>query len=188
MTLAGLIVALVLIGQIVFLVRGATSGNLITAGSTQSIPRTGTLSHRLDSVLTNALGAGDRGVQRFHVVRVTPLIGATHMSNVTVTWAINNNISAGTLGNGAQSDAYAVLRDIYTSGLHIGAVSLSGTYPMSGTRGRTRESVVMRLAMSRSRAEMVRKIGWDSFDAQTLWPLVDRLYIHPQFQPLSSSG
>jgi hypothetical protein len=41
----------------------------------------------------------------------------------------------------------------------------------------------MRLSMNRRIANLIGNVGWDNFDPQTLWPLVQRLYINPNLQP-----
>lgn len=182
--LAGIVVALVLIGQLIFLARIISSGSLTSSSTTVQVPKTGSLAHRLDAVLANALGPSDRGVRRFAITAVHPAGG--HFSAVSMTWAINSDISAGTIGNGAQADVYLMLRDIYTSGLPVASVRLAGTYPLSNRRGKAQETVVMRLAMTRKEAATAAEGGWENLDAQTLWPLVDRIYVNPQVQPLPS--
>lgn len=181
--LATIVVALILIGQAIFLVQAINSGALF--GTAASVPTTGSLSHRLDVVLGNALGTSDRGVRRFTVTSIRPYTPDRSLKAVTVTWAINSNLAAGSIGNGAQADVYITLRDIYTSGLPVGAVRLSGTYPVSGAHG-NRESVVMRVAMNRTTASTIGRIGWDNLSAQEVWPLVDRIYVQAAFQPLTS--
>jgi hypothetical protein len=44
----------------------------------------------------------------------------------------------------------------------------------------------MRLSMDRTTAEVVARTGWDSLDAETLWPLVTRSYVNREFQPVVS--
>ena len=176
-------VALILTGQIIFLVNAARSGAMMGAGT--DVPRGGTFRHRVAAVLNNALGPNDRGVHRFQLKVVFPATGNRTLSAIEVQWAINNDLSAGTIGNAAEADVYLMLRDLYTSGLPIAAVQLTGTYPIRTAAGRTRETAVMRLAMSRSIAMTIARTGWDNLDAQEVWPLVERSYVNPQFQPLS---
>lgn len=178
--LGGSVFALAIIGQIIFLTRSIGSGALTSGSAVVKVPRTGSLVHRLDVVLANALGTSDRGVKRFRVAAVQP--AAHHRAAVSITWAINSDISSGTVGNGAQQDAYVMLRDLYTSGLPIASARMSGTYPLGS---HNRETVVMRLAMTRQEAATAAQAGWDNLDAESFWPLIDRIYVNPQFQPLA---
>lgn len=182
--LAAVVVTLVIIGQGIFLARALGSGVWNASDSSALVPTHGTLTHRVQVALGAALGGSDRGVRRFEVVRVAPSGLKSKLSTVTVRWAINDDISAGTVGNGAQDDVYAAFRDIFSAGLPLASVHLDGTYPVSKSHGSTRETVVIRVAMSRPTATTIAKIGWENLDPQTAWPLVDRLYVNPQFEPL----
>jgi hypothetical protein len=184
--LACTVVALIILGQVLFLVKAARSGAWTSAASVPRIPTTGSLSYRLSVVLSGALGSSDRGVRRFEVTRTRADTANHRLSTVGVRWAINNDLSAGTIGNGAVQDVYLMLRDIFTSGLRIATVNLSGTYPMRDRLGHTHETVVMRLAMTRRVAAIADKTGWDNLDSQTLWPLTIRHYVNAEFQPLPS--
>jgi hypothetical protein len=110
--------------------------------------------------------------------------GQPSLRDVAVTWAINNDVAAGSIGNGAEQDVYTIMRDLYTASLPLGAVRLFGTYPMR-VRGRTQETVVMRLSMDRSTADTIGEVGWDTVDPQTLWPLVTRTWVAPGLQPIA---
>jgi hypothetical protein len=182
MGLASFVVLLVVVGQILFLMRSVGSGTWTTAHV--AVSNTGTLKHRIDVTLAGALGNSDRRAVRFKVTRIRRASIGSRLSDVNVQWSINNDLSAGTVGNGAQADAYAILRDLYTAHLPISKVFLIGTYPMP-SHGRMRETTVMKLGISRSTASMAANAGWDTFDPQTFWPLVTRNYVNAQLQPLS---
>lgn len=181
LALALVVVALVLVGQGIFLVRALGSERL-DYGS--SIPMHGTLTQRVSRILAAALGPSDRGVRRFRITSVSTEPGHPSLRAVRITWAINNDLAAGSIGNGAQQDVYTVLRDLYTAYLPLGQVWLTGTFPMR-TRRRTQESVVMRLSMDRSTADTIGRVGWDTMDPQTVWPLVTRNYVAPELQPIA---
>lgn len=178
---ASLVVLMVLIGQGLFLVQSVRSGTWTTQHV--AVARTGTLKHRIDVTLAGALGGSDRGVPRFVVTQIRRDGAGSRLRVVRMRWSINNDLSAGTVGNGGQADVYAILRDLYTARLPLARVDLTGTYPMP-SGGHMRETVVMRLGISRSTASVVTKAGWDTFDPQTFWPLVTRYYVDPQLQPL----
>lgn len=181
---AGLVVAVVLLGQLLFLIRIITAVGADGFGAPAiSVPRSGTLAHKIDVILTSSLGPSDRGVQRYHLAGVHRDPHHPHQVILTVIWSINNDLAEGTVGNGAASDVYLMLRNLYSSRLPIVAIRLSGTYPVSDLHGRSRETTVMRLDMDRQVGMLINREGWDSLDAQAVWPLVNRRYVAPDFQP-----
>jgi hypothetical protein len=182
--LAGLVVTLILTGQAIYLARAVQTGLYSGISSGTQAPHHGSLESRLSAVIGDALGPSDRSVRRFRVtsVRVEPNDSRRYIA--AVRWAIDNDLTAGTVGNGAEVDVYAALRAIFTSDLPVSAVRLTGTYPME-RRGKTRETVVMRLEMDQAAARLVQQTGWDELDPQTLWPLLHRQYVDPALQPLS---
>ncbi len=180
-SLAAVVIILVLAGQAMFLFESFQA----TQGTGPSTIHGHTFAARLDEMLRSALGPSDRNVRRFHVTAIQPDPTQKGRKRVIVTWSINNDILSGTIGNGAQFDAYAVFRAVYTSGLPVSRLTLIGTYPMrAGTR--VGESVVMRLAMDRQTARTIAKVGWDSLDAQSVWPLIERRYVAPELAPSST--
>lgn len=183
LTFAAVVVALVLIGQGIVLVRTIAAGGGNAAIANVPVPRTGPLSHRLEVAAENALGPSDRNVRRFSISSISIDKSRPRLRDVTLRWSINNDIGAEGIGNGAQLDAYALFRSIYESGLPVALVRLWGTYP---TRGDGRENVVMRLALPLSMAVVIGRNGWSNLDAEGLWALVIRSYIAPDFQPISS--
>lgn len=181
--LAAVVVTLVLVGQGIFLVTMVKTG-VQSDPNGVPVPHGGTLQHRISTVVAAALGAGDRGVRRFIITGIHPDAGNPALRDVDITWAINDDIAAGTVGNGAQTDAYATFRNIYSARLPVALVSLRGTYPVAGP-AHPRETVVMSLAMDRKVAAAIGKEGWNNADAPTVWPLIQRRYVAPDFEPLS---
>jgi hypothetical protein len=141
-----------------------------------------TMMGKLDRALTNALGSSDRGVRRFRVLNVTPTPTKPRYHDVTVRWAINNDLSGGTLGNGAQADVFLMLSNLYTSGVRLDRINLVGTYPETGKSERT----VMNVWMNWRTASVLARNGWGTLDAEIVWPLVHRAYVSPNFQPAPS--
>jgi len=170
---------LILIGQGMALVNAYRTG----ATSSIPIPHTGTLRHRMTVALSAALGPSDRGVRRFRIDRIIPAPSDPSRKDVSVTWAINSDLTWGTLGNGAQVDAYIILRTLYDSGFPVARVNLTGTY----TTHTHHESVVMRLAMPRRVDRLLKQAGgWNEYDAGSVWPLIHRIWVNPDFQPQSA--
>jgi hypothetical protein len=178
--LAVVTVLLVLLGQGIFLVR--TIGD--SPGQTApSVALKGTLLQRLEAIASSALGDSDRKAHRFAIRDLKPESSHSGYKAVTVQWAINNDVMAGSVGNGAQVDAYAVFRGIFTAHLPIDKVTLLGTYPV--TSNRSAETIVMRLWMDRRTAQTIGPYGWNNVDPESLWALVHRQYVAPDFQPIS---
>ena len=178
------VTVLIVAGQILFLVGALRSGALTSGASPSTVPVKGSIDHRLQVVLAGALGPSDRGVQRFEVVGVQPDRANNRLADVVVRWAINGDLSAGTIGNGAQAEAYAMVRDIFTAHLPIASLVLEGTYPLSRSGARLREAVVMKLAIDRSVALAVGRAGWDGIEPASLWPLLRHIYVDPRMMPL----
>lgn len=172
-----LVTALSVTGQIIFLVR-AGSG---VVGASVSTPLHGTGSHRLREVVVGALGGSDRGVRRF---AMSARRGTDGWYTVAVTWAINSDLSGGTVGNGAELEVYNLLRGIYESHVRVALVRLTGTYPLGSGHGSSPETAVMRLSMNQREARVVARTGWEVLDPQTVWPLVTRRYVNPDFRPI----
>lgn len=169
--------ALIVAGQVMFVVRAGRGA----VGASVSAPLHGTGPHRLRQVVASALEGSDRGVRRFTMAVAR---GSSGRYAVVVRWAINGDLSGGTVGNGAELDVYNVLRGIYEAHVPVSVVRLVGTYPMVRGAGAPRETVVMRLSMSRQEATLVARTGWEVLDPQTVWPLVARQYVNPEFRPI----
>lgn len=106
--------------------------------------------------------------------RIDFLSGGT----LTLTWAINNDVSSGTIGDGAQADAYDILHNLATQ-VSLTEVRLIGTYPVHGAR----ELVVMRLEANQRLLHLLRAVGSDGLDPQSLWPLLRHTYVYPALEP-----
>jgi len=184
--LAGVVVLLVLVGQAIFL--SGALGSMAT-GTLHGAPKIpgphAPLAARLNAILALSFDPSDRGVRRYRLssVRRDP---HSRQYRVTIIWSINNDVGAGTIGDGAAQDAYSVFRNVFSRNLPVSQVRLEGTYPSTGTSGSQREQMVMRLSMDSRVARTVNSAGWDTVDPQTLWPLIDRSYVAPAFQPMST--
>jgi hypothetical protein len=179
----GVVACLTVLGQALYFLHAATSGSLTNSAI---IPKHGSFLYRLDAAVGGALGTSDRQVRRFRISSIQTSLASPHLKDVHVTWALNKGLSSGTVGNGGMLDAYSVLRSIYNSRLPVANVQLIGTYPLKARRSHPEETTVMRLSMSRQVALLIARAGWDTMDPQTVWPLLSRHYVAPDFQPLPS--
>lgn len=172
--IAGLIIVSLLIagGQIMVIVGSAQSSS-----SAVPIPSHGPLRTRISAVLADALGSSDRGVRRYRLA----LSRQRRVNRLTVTWAINNDVSTGTVGDGAAADVYNILHDLGAAHIPVATVRLIGTYPLQG-----RERVVMRLRAGNGLLRLLGAVGSDGLDPQTVWPLVRHDYVNSAVAPSSN--
>lgn len=184
-SLAGLVTLLIVAGQIIFLIGAIRSGALGSNVSSSTIPGHGNTYHRLQVTLAGALGPSDRSVHRFTVLRVLPDRANRRLADADVVWAINDDLSTGTIGNQAQAEAYAMIRNVFTANLPIASLELQGTFDVLGPNARKHESVVMKLSIVRSVALAVTHAGWDGMEPGSLWPMLHRTYVDPRFEPIA---
>jgi hypothetical protein len=180
---AGIILCLILAGQALYLTHAVSDGSF---GVGTVVKMHGSTAQQLRTAVGASLGTTGRGVPRFRITDLRPDRGNRRLWDAGITWQINNDLYAGTVGNGAEGDVYAMLRSVYGAHLPIASLRLTGVYPLHGS-GRP-EVPVMRLSMDRQTAQRIDQMGWDTVDPETVWPMVTRSYVAPQFQPLSSDG
>lgn len=172
--IAGLVLVSLLIaaGQIIAVVQSIQSDR-----SAVPIPRHGPLTARISAVLADALGPSDRGVRRY---RVDALI-RRNGTRLTVAWAINNDLSGGTVGDGAATDVYDILHDLAAANIPLAGVQLIGTYAIGG-----HETTVMRLQANGRVLRLLRGVGSDGLDPLSTWPLLRHEYVAPAVEPSST--
>lgn len=168
LVVTGLVVVslLAVTGQVIGLVQSVSSDR-----QAAPVPAHGSLRQRVSVLVADSLGPSDRGVRRYRVDSLT------RGHDLTLTWSINNDVSNGTVGDGAAADVYGVLYNLATH-VALADVRLVGTYPVRG-----REHVVMRLEAGRHVLYLLRSIGSDGLDPQSLWPLLLRRYVNPALAP-----
>jgi hypothetical protein len=175
----------VVAGQIIFFVGAIKdSGPALVTGDTPSLH--GTLAQKLRAILSVSLGPSHRGVDRFRITKIQSDRTNPRLKVVDIRWAIDSDLSAGSVGNGAQVDVFAMLQGLFTARLPIEMVQLDGTYPMRSHTGQSVETTVMKLSMDQRTANLISRDGWENMDPQTLWPLVDRHFVASDFQPIPS--
>lgn len=171
------LVGLALLGEQVFL--ALHTGSQMSVANPNGVK---TVKGKLDLALKQALGKSDRGVRRFRV-SVKRISAAPTALVVTVHWSINADVSTGSVGNGAEADAYLIFGHVYSLNLPIKRVNLVGTFPVGHP---VQDRPVMKLWLGRNTAKVVGRDGWGTLDAETLWPLIHRSYVSPDFQPIST--
>jgi hypothetical protein len=179
------VVALVVAGQIIFFVGAVKdSGPALVTGNTPALH--GSVPQKLRTILAVSLGPSHRGADRFKITKIQSDTTNPRLKVVDIRWSIGNDLSAGSVGNGAQIDVLAMLQGIFTARLPIEMVRLDGTYPVRNHVGQSVETTVMKLSMDRHTANLISRSGWGNMDPQTLWPLVDRRFVANDFQPIAS--
>lgn len=153
-------------GQVLAFVRSVSSDRAAVP-----VPTHASLRQRVSVLVADSLGPSDRGVPRFHI---DSLISRRTLS---LTWSINNDISNGTVGDGAAADVYGILYNLATH-VSLTRVRLNGTYRLD-----SREQVVMRVAAGQPVLHLLRSVGTDGLDPRTLWPLLQRSYVNPAVAP-----
>jgi len=162
--------------QLMFLGDSASAGRT-GAGPAQHL--TGTERERVALLVAEALGPSDRGVARFHLAGLRADPARKGAQTLDLRWAINGDLSLGSVSSGAQLDVYLVLRTLYTARLPLSSVRMTGTFGQHDRSGRHVETPVMIVGLD---AAAARLIDWQDMDASTVWPLVHRYMIQPGFE------
>ncbi|MDQ2827465.1 MAG: hypothetical protein M3Y74_00220 [Chloroflexota bacterium] len=170
-----LLMAVALAGEQLLFLKGSASSVRPHHGTAAHLPDT----QRISMLVADALGASDRGVKRVQLVgaRADPTHKGARI--VTLTWAINGDLSLGSVSSGAQLDVYLILQNLYTAHLPISDIRMTGTFGERGSHGHDREVPVMIVGMD---AAVARVIDWQNMDATTVWPLVHHYMIRPGFE------
>jgi len=167
---------ILVVEQLVFL-RGGNSSSASTPPAARSV--SGSLSTRVSSVVAQALGPSDRRVTRFHIDSLSPDTANPGKRVLSLTWAINGDLTMGSVSAGAQVETFLLLHNLYTSHLPLSDVRLTGTFGDHDRAGRAIEVPVLKLELS---ARTASALDWTALDDTTLWPLIHRLYIRPGFE------
>jgi hypothetical protein len=176
-------VAVVLVGQILFVLAARRSASTGGVYAQVIYPHESALAGLLARVLSTAVSPGDRSVPRVHITSLSRDRSQPGRKDLALSWAINTDLTFGTIGNGARVDAVALLRAIYTSGLPIASTNLSGTYFLPDAKGKSHERTVMRLSLDLPRAELITDAGWDELGPDVIWPMLRHTFVAPDFEP-----
>lgn len=174
------------VALLLIVVAAFAAEQLIFLGNNTPAGRTGaqTAQHltgprKIDALLAEALGPSDRGVTRFHLAGMDADPAQRGAYTLNLMWAINGDLSLGSVSAGAQLDVYLVLRKLYTARLPLRAVRMTGTFGQRGKHGHNVEVPVMIVGMD---AATARLIDWQNMDASTVWPLVHQYMMRPGFE------
>jgi len=170
-----------LIEQIVFFDSGANSSPAKSspAVSAASTAIRGTLDQRVATVVSQALGPSDRRVARFHIDSLSADPAHPGQRILSLTWAVNGDLTMGSVSAGAQVETFLVLHSLYTSHLPLSDVRLTGTFGNHDRAGHAIEVPVLKLELA---ARTIPVLDWSSLDDTTLWLLIHRIYVRPGFE------
>ncbi|HEY8284598.1 MAG TPA: hypothetical protein VIJ28_09445 [Chloroflexota bacterium] len=168
-----------LVEQVVFFHGGANSSPVRSSAPAGIPGNPGTPYHQVATVVNQALGPSDRGVNRFHIDSLAADPAHRGKRVLTLTWAVNGDLTMGSVSAGAQVETFLLLRSLYTSHLPLSDVRITGTFGNHDRAGRAVEVPVLRLELA---ARTIPAEVWSSLDDTTLWPLIHRLYVRPGFE------
>lgn len=125
----------------------------------------------ITALLTSTLGKSNRDTQRLGPVVVSG-------SDVTIQWAINENLTEGYTKLGANKDISDML-DLLFAFPGVERVTLNGTYSMVDLYGKVSEMTVIHYVMTSTTAA---KVSWQNVDLHNLYLIADSVEVHPAFQ------
>jgi hypothetical protein len=125
--------------------------------------------------IIQALGSGNRNLSRLIKISYSD----PEQGDITITWAINNNLSHDSIKSGMQNDVINILKAIDHSKFAYIFVVLSGSYSMYDQNGNMAEMQVVNFGFNKS---AIDKISWENFQSSDIYNLADTQIIHPLFQ------
>lgn len=173
-TLTIIVAAGFLAEQVYFVVDSNRQAQAVATHTVQ--PRT--LSGHINAILYDVMGNSDRGIQRFHIDSLTPDPHFPGLKDLTVHWAINFDLSAGSVGRGAQMDVYYSLERLYQAHVPLATIRMIGTFANKNAKGQYFEQRVLDVSLTKPVADL---IVWNTIDDQTLWPILHHAYTMPGF-------
>jgi hypothetical protein len=165
------VLILALAAEQVYFLRGSTA----QSAATPVVPAGAGVPGQLRALAMNALGPSDRGARRSSL---TATSDKRHRYAVVMTWAINGDLSMGSVSDGAELEAYLTLRAFYSSGLPLSSVRMTGTFADRAPGGGTQEVPVLSIGLDQN---VARQISWSAVDAGSLWPLLRHYMERPGF-------
>ncbi len=133
----------------------------------------------LKQLVADALGTSNRDAQRLSDFSFDP-----STSEISVTFAANDNLTENMIKRGIQMDIVEILKTIYQSKTSIpyNSIFIMATFPLVDTYGNTNETNVVLATYDRSNLD---KVNWDNFLTDNAYVIAnqDTLYIHPALQP-----
>lgn len=100
-------------------------------------------------------------------------------TQLSVTFAVHDNLTAGMIRLGAMHTVAEILRAAAGCPVAWQRASVAGTFPLQDKYGREIEQQVVVAAF---RATEVRKVAWERFPRENVYQLADSLWVHPAFR------
>jgi hypothetical protein len=170
--------ALLLLGEQLVFLRDSGSGPS-TAGTIARGKQPHTTLQRIGVLVSDALGPSDRGVRRYRIISIKPDPRNRGRSLVHIEWAINGDLSLGSVSAWSQVEVYLMLRALYTAKMPLSYIQLTGTFGDRGPNGAHREVRVLDLGLDARTASLM---DWATLDAVTVWPLLHHTYSRSGFE------
>jgi len=129
---------------------------------------------KLSDSIKKALGKSNRGIKTR--VKVT---GPENGGDITVTWAINDNLTEGLIKDAARIEARDILEEVAKSKVDYKFVNLNGTFELVDQLGNAAETEVVNTIYSK---EIVDKINFENFNFKNVFDIDPTAFIHPTFE------
>jgi hypothetical protein len=120
----------------------------------------------LHESIIQVLGAGNRELPRLTKISYSK----PEAGDITITWAINKNISQNSRKIAAQIDATNILKVLEDNKTRFIYVILIGTFSMQDEHGNTAEMQAVSLGFNKSKLD---KINWEDFQPSHVYDLAD---------------
>ena len=133
---------------------------------------TPTVAELLNAVIADALGRGNRDVERVAKASKT-------LDVIDVEWAINDNLSEDMIRDGVKLDIVDVLKALDESGIEYDFVNFVGTFSMVDNLGNAEEMPVVWVTYSK---DIVDQINWSGFIFSDVYEIADTVKMHPAFE------
>jgi len=131
----------------------------------------------LEYQIREILGSSNRDIPRIEEVKP---ICVDSGCDITVKWALNDNLTSDMRIYSAQRDATDILEVISNSELPLEYVRLAGTFSMVDSYGNVSEDIVLKLFFS---PETIEMINFENFLVDNIYKIADGKDIHPELIP-----
>lgn len=144
-----------------------SSGGLTSSPAVPDLPQT-----ELEFQVTSALGSSNRDATRVSDARLLN-------DQITIRWAINDNLSEGFVKDTARLEATEILEAIAGLDVDYDVALLEGTFPLVDQLGNESEELVVSGSWDSS---LIDQINFENFNFKSVFDIAEDVFIHPAFQ------
>lgn len=133
---------------------------------------------RFRKTIKDALGSGtNRDIPK--ITNIGFSIGPNELLNITVRFAIDDNLTEGFIKRGAKRDIEETIEKISKSGQAFHQIQMEGTFVLSDVRGNVSEDLVVRATYLKTELD---RVNWGNFLTDNVYLIADTTFIHPTFR------